>query len=549
MTANLTNCTMSNAATTVVEGSSYYAKVLPDASCALVSVVCSMGGEAVAVSGGVISISSVTGDIVVTATAEETASYQINNHLTGCYSVNEASTVPAGDGWSTHVVLSDGYVFQGMSCEMGGEVVDTSAGHTAGVSAVTADIDLFALATPGDVTTVVNDFQGTGVSINAAVSADLLAGDYAQFKMCLSSCESEAENIMGFGKGIDQWTDGGAKYLLYYTPATSALEIDVISPSNTWFRAVTALSSDELDVKICKDGLYVNDMYLAVGSDTYVTSMTADAYDECVLYLNNSCSGTYEIGAAQGDTLSKAYYRSVRVVKNTEPVLKHSVTADLTGCSLDNVAIEVVDGAQYQCRVKYRLTYALKSLVVTMGGVEQAVSGDVIDIPSVTGDLRITAVAEQMQYQEVSADFELDGQVSSIIPLSVDFSAGDAVEAVVDVSTSLSIASDSNYQLVFAFGGDLSGWAVDGTTNFYSYIGWSSTSGDKIKDMNMINWVVAAATGTTQSDMKTWFRNESLSPTFTYVVRRDGLWLNGKSVADEISQTNDSTTTAWQLGC
>jgi hypothetical protein len=73
VTNNLTNCTINNSAKSVVEGGSYSAVISANDGFELKSVSVTMGGSAVSVSGGVINIASVTGDIVITAVAEEKA--------------------------------------------------------------------------------------------------------------------------------------------------------------------------------------------------------------------------------------------------------------------------------------------------------------------------------------------------------------------------------------------------------------------------------------------------------------------------------------------
>ena len=76
VTNNLTNCTSDNAAASVVEGGSYIATLTADEGYELDSVTVTMGGDDITGSvyayGG-ISISSVTGNIVITATAVEKA--------------------------------------------------------------------------------------------------------------------------------------------------------------------------------------------------------------------------------------------------------------------------------------------------------------------------------------------------------------------------------------------------------------------------------------------------------------------------------------------
>lgn len=71
VTNNLTNCTNSNSATQAVKGESYSATITAVSGYELSSVEVTMGGSPVTVSGGTISIAEVTGNIVITAVAEE----------------------------------------------------------------------------------------------------------------------------------------------------------------------------------------------------------------------------------------------------------------------------------------------------------------------------------------------------------------------------------------------------------------------------------------------------------------------------------------------
>lgn len=71
VTKNLTNCTINNSATQVVQGGSYSATISANDGFELKSVSVTMGGTAVSVSNGKINIASVTGNIVITAVAEE----------------------------------------------------------------------------------------------------------------------------------------------------------------------------------------------------------------------------------------------------------------------------------------------------------------------------------------------------------------------------------------------------------------------------------------------------------------------------------------------
>lgn len=73
ITNKLTNCSNSNTAATIAKNSAYTAVITAADGYELDSVVVTMGGVAVAVTDGVISIASVTDNIVITATAVESS--------------------------------------------------------------------------------------------------------------------------------------------------------------------------------------------------------------------------------------------------------------------------------------------------------------------------------------------------------------------------------------------------------------------------------------------------------------------------------------------
>jgi hypothetical protein len=73
VTSNLTNCTNNNEATSVIGGTSYSATITPKSGYDISSIVVTMGGTnitASAVNGNIITISNITGDIIITAIAE-----------------------------------------------------------------------------------------------------------------------------------------------------------------------------------------------------------------------------------------------------------------------------------------------------------------------------------------------------------------------------------------------------------------------------------------------------------------------------------------------
>lgn len=77
-----------------------------------------------------------------------------------------------------------------------------------------------------------------------------------------------------------------------------------------------------------------------------------------------------------------------------------SVTNNLTNCTSNNNATDTGKGKSYSATISANSGYNLSSVAVTMGGVDitsSAVSGGSISIAEVTGDIVITAVAEEIQ--------------------------------------------------------------------------------------------------------------------------------------------------------
>jgi hypothetical protein len=75
----------------------------------------------------------------------------------------------------------------------------------------------------------------------------------------------------------------------------------------------------------------------------------------------------------------------------------YSVTNTLTNCTNSNSATKVVQGSAYSATITAKSGYELKSVSATMGGTAVSVSNGKINITNVTGNIVITAVAEQKQ--------------------------------------------------------------------------------------------------------------------------------------------------------
>lgn len=109
ITNNLTGCTTSNAATSVVANDSYSATITPNNGYSLVALTVTMGGvdiTSTAVSGGTITIASVTGNVVITALAEAQTSY--TNLVRTSQEVDSTAVYNNGFGYKNGYYLDSG---------------------------------------------------------------------------------------------------------------------------------------------------------------------------------------------------------------------------------------------------------------------------------------------------------------------------------------------------------------------------------------------------------------------------------------------------------
>ena len=152
---NLSNCSCSNSTSIVNSGSSYSATLSANSGYQLGTVTITMGGKDItntAYSNGNISISNVTGNIVITANAtaiETPTSYQISANLTHCKSSNAAKNISAGLGYVTTITANDGYTVFSIKVTMGGTDITSSAlksGNQIYIPHVTGNIVITAIA-------------------------------------------------------------------------------------------------------------------------------------------------------------------------------------------------------------------------------------------------------------------------------------------------------------------------------------------------------------------------------------------------------------------
>lgn len=155
ITNNLTNCTNSNTDISVDHGSSYNATINANSGYELSSLTVTMGGTDItssAVSGSTISISNVTGNIVITASATEivpgVTTYTITNNLTNCKTNNASLSVEEGSSYNATITADSGYALDSITVTMGGADITSSSvsGNVITINNVTGNIVITASA-------------------------------------------------------------------------------------------------------------------------------------------------------------------------------------------------------------------------------------------------------------------------------------------------------------------------------------------------------------------------------------------------------------------
>ena len=126
ITNNLSNSTSSNSNISITKGSSYNTTITANSGYNISSIKVTMGGVDItssAVSENVITISSVTGDIVITVTTTATSTttkYTITNTLSNCTNSNTEISVNENSSYMGNITTNLGYELDSVTVTMGG---------------------------------------------------------------------------------------------------------------------------------------------------------------------------------------------------------------------------------------------------------------------------------------------------------------------------------------------------------------------------------------------------------------------------------------------
>lgn len=148
ITRNLVGCTSDKNTTTIGEGNPYNETftALEDYRLSGATITITMGGADISsmYNDGVLSIPEVTGNIVITISAEVIPVYSINRNLLNCSTDSSVTTIKEGESHTENILTNEGYTLRGgnIVITMGGVDISSSLSNTGilSINAVTGNI-------------------------------------------------------------------------------------------------------------------------------------------------------------------------------------------------------------------------------------------------------------------------------------------------------------------------------------------------------------------------------------------------------------------------
>lgn len=147
-------------------------------------------------------------------------------------------------------------------------------------------------------TNILSNYTPNGSSFSKETTIDF-SKQSIEAEIDLSTCKNTNENVLSVGTGIDEWY-GYYNVHLYYTAASKSLELNWVNQNNNSVQNKITLSSTTLNIKLNKNGLYINGELQEKYNGTAMSALFEQT--------------SIQIGSTQGNTRSWATYKSVSLV-------------------------------------------------------------------------------------------------------------------------------------------------------------------------------------------------------------------------------------------
>lgn len=388
ITNSLTNATNSNSSTVITEGEPYTASIGCDEHHTLSTVTVAMGGTDVTglyYSNGTISIPNVTGDIVITATADMVM-FSVTSNLDNVTLRNSAAAIGSGEGYYNTFVLGDGYDMSNVVVLMGGKNVTGAAydptNKTITISSVDGDIEITAAAglrsysIVPSYTNVIGDNTAESVVHGSPYVNNLTIGqDYNMGAVTVT---------MG-GEDITSTAYDGALNRITIESVTGNVAITA-SATEKVYRTIT---NNLVNTETSNQSERVED------GMAYSATITFDQeeYENLTVHVFMGGEDVTPSVYSNGSITIAEVTGNIVVNAAAEPIT-YSVSLTLNNANISNTASSAVRHSTYTAVVTPMDGYEIETVAVTMGGEEVSIVGNNIVITDVLGDIEIVAIAK-----------------------------------------------------------------------------------------------------------------------------------------------------------
>ena len=386
VTNTLSHVSNSNSATTVSENASYVGTLSAETGYRLQSVTVTMGGTditATAYNNGTITIQSVTGNLVITASAELIPTYTITNNLTHVVNSNEATSIVENNSYTATLSAESTYNLQTAIITMGGTDITASVYSNGNINipSVTGNVVITATATAQQSYSITNNLTNVTTSNNTASVVE--NGSYNATLSAAAHYTLDASSVeitMG-GTDITSTAYNNGTISIGNVTGNVVITASAIAITYTITNTLTNVTNSNNNTSIVEGSSYtaslsaesgyaINSVTITMGE----TDITSTAYSD----------GTINIPNVTGNLV---------IIASATLIVTYSITNNLTHATNSNTATTITEGSSYTATITADTYYELDTVTVTMGGTDvtsTVYSNGSINISSVTGNIVIT---------------------------------------------------------------------------------------------------------------------------------------------------------------
>ena len=395
VTYNLSNCSSDVKTSSITSGSSYSTTITANSGYTMSSITVTMGGTNITstvVSGNRISISNVTGAIVITASAT-TTNYNVTRNLSNCSCSNSTSSITSGSPYSATISPNDGYTIDTITVTMGGVDVTSSVvdGNSINISNVTGNIVITATASSSVTTyTVTNNLTNCSSNNNS----DTVNANYSYTSTLSPNDGYTISSITVTMGGVDITGAVVSDNNINIPVVEGNIVITVTATASIPTPTTYTVTNNLTNCKTSNNATFIN------SGSVYTTSISANS-GYTISSISVIMSGTNITSTVvSGNTINIPNVTGNIVITATavqESTGTYSITNYLINATNSNSVSSVNPGESYTGTISPNDGYVISTITVTMNNVDicsWAIKNNTISIPNVTGNVVICVNAK-----------------------------------------------------------------------------------------------------------------------------------------------------------